>query len=66
MSGSLRTIQVSGGNLWDIAAQELGNALQASRIAVLNGISDPFLTGTVTLILPPIDSSETGGLPPTS
>ena len=62
---NLRTITVVGGNLWKIAAAELGDASQASRIAVLNGLTDPMLTGQVTLTLPPVDSSQTGGLPPT-
>lgn len=62
---TLRTINVSGGNLWQIAARELGDATQASRIAALNGITDPFLTGQVTLLLPPVDATQTGGLPPT-
>ena len=61
---ALRTIIVSGGNLWKIAAMELGDATQASRIAVLNGLIDPMLTGQITLILPPVDASQTGGLPP--
>ena len=61
----LRTITVFGGDLWHIAARELGDALQAPRIAVLNGITDPMLTGQVTLILPPVDATPTYGLPPT-
>lgn len=64
-NNSVRTITVTGGNLWQIAAEQLGDATQASRIAVLNGITDPFLTGQVTLTLPPVDSSATGGLPST-
>ena len=62
---TLRTITVVGGNLWAIAAAELKDATQASRIAVLNGLSDPMLTGQVTLTLPPLDATQTGGLPPT-
>jgi nucleoid-associated protein YgaU len=61
----LKTISGTGGNLWQIAAQYLGDATQASRIAALNGISDPMLVGQWTLTLPPIDSTQTGGLPPT-
>jgi hypothetical protein len=60
----LKTITVVGGNLWQIAAAQLGDATQASRIAALNGLTDPFINGQVTLILPPIDASQTGGLPP--
>lgn len=60
-----RTIIASGGNLWAIAARELGDATQAARIAVLNGITDPMLTGQVTLVIPAVDARQTGGLPPT-
>lgn len=61
----LRTVSGSGGNLWEIASRELGDATQASRIAVLNGLSDPFLTGQWTLTLPTVDATQTGGLLPT-
>jgi len=61
---NLRTVNVSGGNLWAVAARELNDATQASRIAVLNGLTDPMLSGQVTLTLPPLDASQTGGLPP--
>jgi len=62
---NLRTINVSGGNLWQIAAVQLGDATQASRIAVLSGITDPWLQGNAILTLPPVDATQTGGLPPT-
>lgn len=58
-----RTITVAGGNLWQVALQELGDATQAVRIAQLNGLTDPFLSGVVTLALPAPDPSQTGGLP---
>ena len=61
----LRSVQVSGGNLWQIAARELGDATQAFRIAILNVLTDPNITGRVTLLIPPRDTSQTGGLPPT-
>jgi nucleoid-associated protein YgaU len=61
----VNTITVMGGNLWQIAAQYLGDATQASRIAVLNGLSDPMITGQVVLVIPAVDPSQTGGLPPT-
>ncbi len=48
----MRTITVAGGNLFRIAAEELGDATQWIRIARLNGLSDPMLTGVVTLRLP--------------
>ena len=61
---TLRTVTVVGGNLWQVAAAELGDALQASRIAVINGLTDPMLSGQVTLLIPPVDTTDTGGLPP--
>jgi nucleoid-associated protein YgaU len=58
----MQTIQVAGGNLYHIAAQYLGDATQWIRIAQLNNISDPMLSGTVTLRIPPVDSSAGGGV----
>lgn len=55
-------ITVAGGNLFQIAAAELADATQWLRIAQLNGLSDPFLSGVVTLNLPPIDPSAGGGI----
>lgn len=52
-----------GGNLFAIAAQYLGDATQWIRIAQVNVLSDPVLTGVVTLVIPPVDPSATGGLP---
>jgi hypothetical protein len=60
-----RTIDVVGGNCFAIAARELGDATQGVRIAQINGLSDPFLAGPITLLIPPIDRSQTGGLPAT-
>jgi nucleoid-associated protein YgaU len=56
------TITVVGGNLWAIAAKYLGDATQASRIAALNGLSDPMLSGQITLTLPSVDATKSGGL----
>lgn len=59
-----RIITVSGGNLFAVAARELGDATQAVRIAQRNGLSDFFLSGIVVLELPPVDSGAAGGIPP--
>ncbi len=56
-------IRVTNTTLFHVAAQELGDATQWNRIAVLNGLSDPVLQGVVELLLPPYDLSATGGLP---
>ena len=60
---SARTITVHNGNLFAIAARELGDDTQAVRIAQRNGLTDFFLSGTVTLALPPVDATQSGGVP---
>ena len=58
----MRTITVAGGDLFRIAARELGDATQWIRIAQLNGISDPMLEGVVTLMIPDVDPNAGGGV----
>ena len=58
----MRTLTVAGGNLFQIAAQQLNDATQWIRIAQLNGIDDPMLIGVVTLLIPDIDASAGGGI----
>jgi nucleoid-associated protein YgaU len=58
----MQTIQVAGGNLFRIALRYLGDATQWVRIAQLNGIADPMLSGTVTLRIPAVDASAGGGV----
>ena len=60
-----QTITVIGGNLFQIAAQYLGDASQATRIAQLNNLSDFWLSGQTTLLIPDVDPSATGGVPTT-
>lgn len=52
-----------GGNLWQIAAQTLGDATQANRLATANNTTDPFISGSASLFLPAVDLTATGGLP---
>jgi nucleoid-associated protein YgaU len=64
----MKTITVAGGNLFQIAAQYLGDATQWIRIAQLNkaklsGGNDPQLSGVVTLIIPDVDPTAGGGVP---
>jgi hypothetical protein len=61
MANTVQSIQVAGGNLFQIAAQYLGNATQWNRIAELNGLTDPFLAGPVTLSMPPVSASAGNG-----
>jgi hypothetical protein len=58
------TITVTGGNLFQIAATELGDATQWIRIAQLNNISDPMLIGIVALTIPDTDPDAGGGIAP--
>jgi hypothetical protein len=59
----MQTITVYGGNLYQLAAEKLGDATQWIRIAQANQISDPFLSGSVTLLLPDQDPTAGGGVP---
>lgn len=58
----VRTVTVAGGTLFRVALDELGDATQWNRIAKLNGLTDPWLTGIVTLQIPPNDPNATGGI----
>ena len=58
----MRTITVAGGNLFQIAAEQLGDATQWNRIALLNGLNDPMLAGVMTLLVPATDPSAGGGI----
>ena len=55
-------IQVAGGNLFRIAMTYLGDATQWIRIAQLNAITDPMLSGPVSLRIPGRDASKGGGI----
>lgn len=58
-----KVVTASSGNLFEVAAQELGDATQWTRIAKLNGMTDPFFVGLVVLRIPPVSAkSGTGGV----
>ncbi len=58
----MRSVTVAGGDLFRIAAEQLGDATQWIRIAQLNGLSDPMLTEVVTLLIPDTDATAGGGV----
>ena len=58
----MQTITVPGGNLFQIAAQYLGDAAQWNRIAEINGLTDPMIYGLTTLALPAQNSQAGGGV----
>jgi hypothetical protein len=59
----MQTVTFTGGNLFRIAADYLGDATQWVRIAQQNGnIVDPFFTGTLALVIPDPNPAATGGI----
>jgi nucleoid-associated protein YgaU len=58
----MKTVRVAGGNLYQIALQELNDATQWTRIAELNGLIDPVIVGIVDLKIPETDSNAGGGV----
>ena len=53
-----------GGNLFEIAAKQLGDALQWINIARANGLIDPYLVGQNELVIPAASSSFADGIGP--
>lgn len=62
MNTGEKTVTVAGGDLFRLALIRLGDATQWNRIAKLNGLSDPVLSGLVTLRLPERDAAAGGGI----
>jgi len=58
----MKTITVAGGDLFRVALAELGDATQWIRIARLNNLDDPRLSGVLTLRIPPRDPDAGGGI----
>lgn len=58
----MTTLVVVGGDLFRIALEQLGDATQWNRIAALNGLKDPVLSGLTTLKLPAVDPTAGGGI----
>lgn len=58
----MKVITVAGGTLFDVAMRYLGDATQWVRIAALNDLSDPWLSGLITLNLPEVDNAAGGGI----
>jgi nucleoid-associated protein YgaU len=59
-----QTIVVSGGNCYDLAEQYYGDATAFVVIMAANGLSDPFISGVTTLVIPSPDPSVIGGVLP--
>lgn len=60
-NSSPNTIAVAGGNLYQIAEEQYGDATAWTTIANANGLTDPFVQGVQTLVIPP-QSDQSGGI----
>jgi hypothetical protein len=66
----MQTINIAGGNLFQLALQYLGDSTQWDRLALANlstlasggGVPDPMLTGLVALNIPAINANAGGGV----
>lgn len=58
----MKVLTVADTNLFRVAAEQLGDATQWIRIATLNHLSDPFISGVTELRLPDPDKSAGGGV----
>lgn len=61
---ALRSITCTGGNLFEIAATQLGSALQWISIAKVNNITDPVLIGQNVVVIPAISPAFADGIGP--
>lgn len=61
INSSARTVTVSGGNLFDLAAKLYGDSTAATLIMTANGLTDPTITGNTTLIIPPYNAAAANG-----
>lgn len=59
---SQNTVATAGGNLFQIAQKQYGDAMAWTGIAKANGLTDPFVQGTAVLNIPPQPDSQGGVL----
>lgn len=57
-----KAVQASNVTLFEIAMRETGDPLQWVAIARLNGLTDPWITGLQTILIPPVlpNGTQTG------
>jgi nucleoid-associated protein YgaU len=60
-NSSPNTIAVAGGNLYQLAEKQYGDATAWTAIARANGLTDPFVQGSQILTIPP-QSDQSGGI----
>jgi len=54
----VRSVTLSGGNLYQVASDQYGDASLWSSLATANGLTDPQLTGINTIIIPSNPTSQ--------
>ena len=59
---SQKTVATAGGNLYQIAEEQYGDATAWTGIAAANGLTDPFVQGTQILTIPPLPANTDGVL----
>ena len=57
-ANGVKTVTLSGGNLYQVASDQYGDATQWESLATVNGIDDPQLTGINTIQVPTTPSSQ--------
>lgn len=57
-------VYVQGTNLFELAAKELGDALQWINIAKFNTISDPFIVTLESITIPDYSTTFADGIGP--
>jgi nucleoid-associated protein YgaU len=61
VNASASVVNTAGGNLFQIAQDEYGDATDWPAIAAANGLTDPFIQGSETLTIPP-QPGDSGGI----
>ena len=60
VNSGLQQVSTIGGNLYNIAAQQYGDAMGWTAIALANNIVDPVVTGLTDLSIPPYNNQTDG------
>lgn len=58
-ANGVKSITLSGGNLYQVASDNYGDASYWESLAIVNGLTDPQLTGINTIIVPTTPSTTT-------
>ena len=62
INSAQNTVATAGGNLFQIAEQQYGDATAWTGIAKANGLTDPFIQGVRVLTIPPSADQQSGVL----